>query len=68
MEERKEKFLESLREGVTNQGRTLKKIKIFQLIDDHPELLNTLSLEQLKIAEQFYAEDLKRIRNRFSCN
>ena len=65
---RREKFLESLQEGVSNQGRTLKKIKIFQLIDEHPEVLNTLNLEQLKIAEQFYAEDLKRIRNRFSCN
>ena len=68
VEERRQEFLKSLREGVNNQSRTIKKIQIFQLIDDHPEVLNSLTLEQLKKIEQYYEEDLKKIRNSASYN
>ena len=65
---RRNEFIKQLKEGVNNQGRTFKKIQIFKLIDEHPELLNTLTLEQLKVAEKYYEEDLKQIRKRISYN
>lgn len=51
-------FLNSLKLGTENQERVLRKYKILKLIDNCPELLENLSLEQLKVVRQFYMEGL----------
>ena len=42
--------------------KIMQKQKVFELVNAHPEILDILPAEKLRIIESFYAEDSKKRR------
>ncbi len=55
---KRDQFINEIKVDMSYQYKMIdRKLKIYRLIDEHPELLNSLPFEKLKMIKKMYEED-----------
>lgn len=61
MNENQRKFRDELKvDARSGYEKIMRKKKLFKLVNDYPEILDSLPLEKLKIIEELYAEEYRK--------